>query len=231
MCAAAQTIHRHAKLDSRAAFRRRQTDEIGGDVKPHPGRRMTEEEFVEWCDGKTRAEWVDGEVIIIEPDNIDHDWIQGGVKSAMLGVSEAQDAGAVCGGSFFVRLPGQRRRRLPDILFVSKARLHLLKQTVCDGAPDLVVEIVWPESTARDVREKYFEYQKAGVKEYWILNPNAKTIEVHGLGSDGKYAPVADVKGKLSSKVLKGFFLRREWMQQPKFPSMLTLLKEMKLVK
>ncbi|HEV2292563.1 MAG TPA: hypothetical protein VGR35_01830 [Tepidisphaeraceae bacterium] len=37
------------------------------DGKPHPGRRMTEEEFVEWCDDKTHAEWVDGEVIVMSP--------------------------------------------------------------------------------------------------------------------------------------------------------------------
>ena len=47
--------------------------DLPGDGKPHPGRRMTEQEFAEWVDAKTRAEWVDGEVIIMPPDSDEHD--------------------------------------------------------------------------------------------------------------------------------------------------------------
>ena len=42
------------------------------DRKPSPGRRMTEEEFVAWCDEDTRAEWVDGEVVVHSPTSIRH---------------------------------------------------------------------------------------------------------------------------------------------------------------
>ena len=73
-------------------------------------------------------------------------------------------------------------------------------------------------------------YEKAGVREYWLVNPVAKTIKAYELVGK-KHAEIAELDGKLSSKVMKGFFLRRAWILRDKFPSIITLLKEMKLVK
>lgn len=68
---------------------------------------------------------------------------------------------------FLVRLPESFCRcREPDIIFVGKERLHLLKETFFDGATDLIVEIISSESYTRDRVEKYSEYEAAGVKEY-----------------------------------------------------------------
>lgn len=49
------------------------------------------------------------------------------------------------------------------------------------------MEIVSPDSVARDWREKYFEYQRAGVREYWVLDPLVPTIEAYTLGKSGDY--------------------------------------------
>lgn len=204
-------------------------DEQLGDGKPHPGRRMTEAEFVEWCDEWTRAEWVDGEVVMMAPGNTEHEEIQLSVGAGMNGLAEQGDLGKVTGNAIQIRLPGQKRRRLPDLLFVSKDRLHIVKKTYCDGAPDLILEIVSPESLGRDLRDKFLEYEKAGVREYWIVDPQNKRIDAYELGGGKKYREITEVDGKLCSKVIKGFFLRRAWILREKFPSMLTLLKELKI--
>jgi len=202
-----------------------------GDGKPHPGRRMTEAEFVEWCDDVTRAEWVDGEVIIMDSANEEHDQVHGSVRSGMGALAQDHDLGRVLGDNFQIRLPTQKSRRVPDVLFVTKNRLHIVKHTVCDGAPDLVLEIVSPDSTDRDLRDKFREYEKAGVREYWIINPLAKTIRAYELGGGKTYKEIAESDGKLASKVMKGFFLRRAWILRETFPGITELLKEMKLVK
>src|SRR2546423_562680 len=71
--------------------------ELLGDGKPHPGRRMTEAEFVEWCDEKTRAEWVDGEIVLMEPVSEEHDGLDHSIRSGMDGIAEQNDLGLVYG--------------------------------------------------------------------------------------------------------------------------------------
>src|SRR5437879_3801157 len=88
-----------------------------------PSRCMTEEEFVAWCDEDTRAEWVDGEVVVRSPASARHSDIVGFLCVVLRCFSAARDLGRILGPEFAVRLPAQRRRRLPDLLFVSRERL------------------------------------------------------------------------------------------------------------
>ena len=73
----------------------------------------------------------------------------------------------------------------PDILFISKDRLSIITQTNIQGAPDLVVEILSPASEKRDRGAKQKLYARAGVTEYWIVDPTAKTVEVFSLEKTG----------------------------------------------
>jgi Uma2 family endonuclease len=65
----------------------------------------------------------------------------------------------------------------PDILFVARERLSLIKR-VLHGPADMVVEIISPESRRRDRIDKRDLYSQYGVKEYWIVDPLARTIEI-----------------------------------------------------
>ncbi len=66
----------------------------------------------------------------------------------------------------------------PDILYVSKQRSHILTRENVRGAPDLVVEILSPATADRDRTTKLDLYAKHGVQEYWIVDPDARTIMV-----------------------------------------------------
>ncbi len=55
------------------------------------------------------------------------------------------------------------------------------------GAPDLVIEILSPSTAVKDLREKFFLYEKVGVKEYWIVDPANETLTVYMLDKKGKY--------------------------------------------
>src|SRR5204863_8223416 len=103
-------------------------------------------------------------------------------------------------GEFTARFASRRRRRVPDLMFISNARLRLLKPTHIEGAPDLIMEIVSPDSESRDRREKYLDYQAAGVCVYWIIDPLSRTIEVYTLSRDKKYRRIVEVEGKLNLK-------------------------------
>lgn len=66
----------------------------------------------------------------------------------------------------------------PDMLFISKERLGIIKEAAIMGSPDLIVEIVSPSSASYDTVEKRDIYEEYGVKEYWIVFPQEKVIEV-----------------------------------------------------
>ena len=61
----------------------------------------------------------------------------------------------------------------------------------CNGAPDFVLEILSPSTSSKDKVTKFNKYLEAGVKEYWIVCPEEKTIIVHTLTDDGKYVTAA----------------------------------------
>ena len=94
----------------------------------------------------------------------------------------------------------------PDIVFISNENLKNIKQGRLFGPPDLAVEIVSPSSYYRDRYEKFSLYERYGVKEYWIVLPRERVIEIWCL-KDGRYVlhSVAAEKGEVESRILKGF--------------------------
>jgi len=185
---------------------------------------MSEEEFVEWCGPKPRAEWVEGEVLFMAPVSFRHADLSAWLLSIIRMYARRKDLGVAVGGEFYVRLAN--RRRLPDVLFVSKSHLSLLKENHLEGPPDLIMEIVSPESESRDWREKYLEYQRAGVLEYWIIDPTSRRVEAYTL-SGGKYVAFVEQEGTLPSAAIPGFYLRPQWLWQDPLPSELDVLREL----
>ncbi len=191
---------------------------------------MTEEEFVNWYDEEVKAEFVDGKVIVHSPVSIEHDHIGTFLNTLLNLFISKHNLGRLCGSSRIqIRLrPGLRRE--PDLIFVSKERLSILQENHIEGAPDLVVEIVSPESLSRDWREKYYEYQQAGVKEYWIIDPDAERMDLYCLNEHGKYEMIGLKEGKLHSQILPGFWLNPLWLWQKELPNVFEVAKELNLI-
>jgi len=205
-----------------------------GDVPIAPPGRMTEEEFVAWCDEDTRAEWVEGEVVMVSPANRKHMSLGRWLVNLLSFFVEHHDLGEVC-YEFQVRLPKQRRRRTPDVLFVAKERAAMIQATHVDGPPDLIMEIVSPDSVARDWREKYHEYEAAGVREYWVIDPMAERVEAYLLGNEAdgaerRYRRIEDLDGTIRSAMLPGFFLRTAWLWPETRPKLVEALRALGLL-
>jgi Uma2 family endonuclease len=183
-------------------------------------RRMTEEEFVAWCDEDTRAEWVDGEVIMMSPMNAPHSDTVNWLGSVLRVFVEEHDLGVIH-SEVQTRFARLRRRRAPDIWFVTKDRVGLIHRNHLEGPPDLAVEIVSPDSEARDWREKYIEYEAVGVREYWVIDPSSEHMEAYSLTAvesqpgepaATRYRRLPEDDGVIASVVLPGFRLRVEWL-------------------
>ena len=187
--------------------------------------RMAYEEFLDWADEDTTAEWVDGEVVMCSPASRRHQEI-GLFLGQVVGLYvEHRGMGRILVPPFQMKLADSGRE--PDLLFVASEHLGWLKETYLEGPADLVVEIVSPESVGRDRGEKFYEYEQAGIPEYWLIDPQTQRAEFYRLTEGDRYRFVSpDAEGIYRSEVLSGFWLRVEWLWQEPFPALEDVLLE-----
>ena len=196
-----------------------------------PATKISYEEFLERTDDNPHVEWVSGEIIEMNPISDRHEDLSGFLKPLLRHFVEAHQLGIIRGEPFQMKpalsLPG----RAPDFFFVATAHLDRMRSTYLEGPADLVVEIISPESRARDRGDKFFEYEAAGIPEYWLLDPVRQQAEFYQLGSDGIYRPAAlDAEGRYSSAVLPGLWLQVDWLWQMPLPPLLSILKVWELI-
>lgn len=190
--------------------------------------KMSFEEFLKLGDEDTWAEWVDGEVIFMYSASSKHQDIVGFLQTILRIYSETHHIGQVFSAPFAMKLEKERRGREPDLLFVSDERKNLIEPTFLNGAADVVIEVISPESISRDRGEKFVEYESAGVKEYWLIDYERKRAEFYELDEENRYRLI-QTNGLFRSKIIKDFFLRENWFWQEKLPT-IEALKELKIL-
>lgn len=189
--------------------------------------RMSYEEFLAWADEDVRAEWVNGEVIVSSPASYQHQDIVDFLLSLLRIFVETRRLGVVLDAPFQMRLSESSRE--PDLLFLANEHLDRRRENYLDGPADAVIEVLSPESAARDRGEKFYEYEAAGIAEYWLIDPQREQAEFYRLGSDGRYRPVLpDAEGRFVSQVITGFALRVDWLWRR--PAVLDALRELGVV-
>ena len=94
---------------------------------------------------------------------------------------------------FDVRFPEYQDQNDDDIETVVQPDISIicdndkLDDAGCKGAPDLIVEILSPHTSRKDLNEKFYLYEKHKVKEYWVIYSYERLLHVYKLGEDGKY--------------------------------------------
>ena len=92
----------------------------------------------------------------------------------------------------------------PDILFISNERRHIITENNISGAPDLAIEILSPGTAQRDRELKLSLYSRFGVREYWIVDPDERSVQAMGLGPEGYNTIRTHTSGMVSSPLLPG---------------------------
>lgn len=191
-----------------------------------PPDRMTYEEFLCWQGENQHVEWVNGEVVVMPPVSGDHQDASLFLLTILSAFVEANQSGVIRYEPFQMKVGPDLPGCAPDILFVSNENLHRLQPTFLDGPADLVIEIISPESRARDRGAKFYEYEQGGVREYWLIDPIRKRAEFYQLDAEGIFQLMpADVDGIYRSAALEGFWIRVEWLWQHPKPPLLSVLK------
>lgn len=192
-----------------------------------PEASMSYEEFLDWADEDTYAEWVDGKVEVMSPASAEHQDLSVFMTRLLAEYAEAHEAGKILPAPFQMKLANVRRGREPDLLFILKQNLSHLERNFLDGPADLAVEIVSPESVLRDRDTKYHEYEQGGVREYWIIDPAVEQADFFVLDMEGHYQrALPDENGKYESTALPGFWINVRWLWQTPLPPVRQVLRE-----
>lgn len=198
-------------------------------TEARPSLRMSEEEYDHWSLANDNTEWVNGEVIFKMSASEDQDELEALMRGVIEHIVKTRQLGIVRGSRFAIRmkLPKKNVRRDPDVLFLSNERVAQRSKTYILGGPDLVVEVVSLDSQFRDYNEKFHEYEEAGVREYWIVNPISQTIDLFVRDAAGKFgSQPASADGRFHSAVIDGLWFHPSDLFADKRPTVFALLKQ-----
>ncbi|CAN5780601.1 hypothetical protein BH10CHL1_BH10CHL1_30630 [soil metagenome] len=187
---------------------------------------MSYEQFLSEIDENIHAEWVNGETIIFLPPNSRHQDIAGFLYALLRNYIKFFHLGQIFSAPYEMKVTPDSNAREPDILFVTKANLARISEKKLEGPADLLIEIISPESAARDRSDKFYEYQDVGVCEYWLFDPRPRRerADFWILDDNGLYGPVPLDQGIYRSTVLPNFWLNVNWLWQDKLPDPLSAL-------
>jgi Uma2 family endonuclease len=188
---------------------------------------MTYEQFHALIGETVHAEWANEEAVIFMPPDDRHQALLGFLHLLVAGFAELLDLGVVRIAPFEMRALPTGPAREPDFLFLAREHQDRLHDKGLVGPADLVIETISPGSVGRDRAEKFYEYQDAGIREYWLMDPRVgkERLDVYVLGDDVKYWPVLpDDAGRYHAQVLPGFWLHPDWLWRDPHPSALAAL-------
>ena len=192
--------------------------------------RATYEEYRAYPGENHYVEWVDGELLVYRAPYLAHQALLGFLLTLLHRFVSHQELGYVTFIPFEMRLLQGHISRAPDIIFIARNHLDRLTEERLEGPADLVIEIICEDSVARDREEKFYEYQAAGVPEYWIFDsrPGKERLDCYRLTGSGQYlARHPDDQGRYRTPLLPGFWFDPAWLQQRSFPDDAELVREM----
>jgi Uma2 family endonuclease len=144
--------------------------------------RKTVEDYMRLPEG-TRAELIEGEILMSPSPRKHHQNAVLNLGMILKNHARSARAGEVFIAPFDVHLPGDSVVQ-PDVVFVATPNLAIVRDWIY-GAPDLLVEVVSPDGVERDRLVKRRLYAESGVREYWLVDPEERTVEVLTLAGTG----------------------------------------------
>ena len=176
--------------------------------------KLTYEDYLYFPEDGRRHELIDGEHYVTAAPNLKHQTAVGNLFLELGGFVRARKLGRVWTAPVDVVLSDHDVVQ-PDIVFLARNRMSLAAEGAnLQGAPDLAVEVLSPATRRTDAVMKRHLYEKFGVQEYWLVDPELEKVEVYRLW-DGRYRRAAELSAE-GGDVLKS----------PLFPGLEIVLSE-----
>jgi Uma2 family endonuclease len=204
---------------------------VGKVLNRRPSDLLSYEEFLATDMENHYVEWVGGRIVEKATVDRDHQEILGFLRMLLGIFADEKKLGTVRSCTFQMKIARDFPGRSPDLMFISKRHKKRLTRMFVDGPADLAVEVSMPESRVINRGEKFFEYEKGGVREYWLIDPQRKQAEFYLLDKRGIYQLMSlDGDGIFHSAVLKGVWIKVAWLWQSPLPSEISIMREWGLI-
>jgi Uma2 family endonuclease len=181
-------------------------------TSPHPNRRLTYDDFLLFPDDDgLRHEIIDGEHYVTAAPNLRHQELVGRLHLTIGAfVEDRPERGRVFLSPFDVVFSFHDIVE-PDLVFVAPDQFEILTAKNIQGTPALVVEILSPSTRKRDREIKRQLYDRSGVREYWLVDPEQDVVTIHRRALDDSFPQAARLTAKaldtLDTPLLPGWSL------------------------
>ena len=167
---------------------------VGSDLETTPARSydvpimplpsITWQDVQQMPDDGNRYEAIEGDLYVTPAPTTRHQRVSKRLLYALDRILERPGLGEVFIAPYGVEFPATGEGVQPDIVFVSQERRDTITEAGIVGAPDLVVEILSPSTAGRDRTIKLRLYEREGVREYWIVDPDENAVDVWRFGEE-----------------------------------------------
>ena len=165
-------------------------------------KEWTVEDFLRLEESNLPCELINGELFMSPAPSLTHQVVSSNLNDILKAYAK-KIGGFVAYSPFDVYLDNKNVFQ-PDLLLVRKQNLAIITERGLQGAPDLAVEIISPSNAFKDRNQKRRLYQKFGVKEYWIIDPGNRTLEIYDFSSDETPILYLVGEGEVTSSLLPG---------------------------
>lgn len=148
-------------------------------------KKYTYEDYLKTPDD-VRYELIEGELIMTPSPTTRHQRISRKLEFAIEKHVTENNLGEVFYSPYDVCLDDENVVQ-PDIIFISNDKADIITEKNIQGAPDLIIEILSESTAYKDAIQKKKLYARFGVREYWLVAPDDKLIEVYNLKNKGEY--------------------------------------------
>jgi Uma2 family endonuclease len=183
-------------------------DNSGGRGSSYAGLRLTADEYWALPDDGNKYELIDGVVVMSPSPTPNHQRVASIIHGELYAHVTQHRLGLLLFETD-IRLgrrpDGRDLIYRPEIVFIAAARVPQICERI-ELAPDLVVEIISPESRSLDSETKYGDYEIAGVREYWLIDPLEERMSFLRLAG-GRFHELAVAGDRYSSEAVAGFSL------------------------
>jgi Uma2 family endonuclease len=152
--------------------------------------KLTYEDYLQLPDDGIRYEILDGELEMTPAPTTTHQRVSRNLHFVIHGYLQATGFGEILAAPTDVVLAPTTVVE-PDLVYVAAERAGMITVRAIEGAPDLLVEILSPSTARRDRQRKAALYARLGVRFYWIVDPDARTLEEYERTAQGSYRPGA----------------------------------------
>jgi Uma2 family endonuclease len=165
-------------------------------------REWTVDDFLQLEESNLPCELINGEVFMSPTPRFTHQIVSSNLNDLLK--AYARKNGGISMYSPVDVFLDRRNVFQPDLLYVAKENLGIISERGLNAAPDLAVEIISPSNGFKDRNQKRKLYQKFGVKEYWIIDPGNRTLEIYDFSIEDTPILYLVEEGVVVSKLLPG---------------------------